>query len=236
MLVPSNYEHRDVVVRTLFMTIFLLVISLAHYARAASFDCGKAATPTEMLICARPDLSSLDEELQRRYQVALRTVKPAVAPSLKREQANWLRYVRDICLDVDCLHGAYEARIDLLSKTERILVDDASCSIPDGNSCRSVVYYRDSSHRMASFNKSLLSHKQGGRLIGCDRLISLPVGYANSNDSFGGFCTLVNDAKRSRVMICDGDMFGHFAMRLLVDGDRSDGALIKFTNDNCFGG
>lgn len=222
--------------RVLCLGILFVCALVASCAHATSFDCKKATTASEKLICADSNLSSLDDELQRGYQAAQEAVKPSIKQELVKEQRNWIKYVRDICSDSACLARVYRARIDLLAKTKRVLVDDAVCSIPDGRSCRSVVYYRDPSYRILSFNKTLASRKQSARVIGCERLIDLPVGYANSNDSFGGFCTIIDGQARSRVLICNDEMIGHFAMEVLKDGEDTDAHLIKFTDENCFGG
>lgn len=222
--------------RILCLAILLTVSLMANQAMAASFDCKKAASATEKTICTDSNLSSQDDKLQQSYQAALDSLSLAKKPRLVAEQRNWIRYVRNICSDSLCLSKAYLARIDLLGRTRKFIVDDAQCSIPDGSSCRSVVYYRDTSYRMASFNKSLLSKKQPGRIVGCDRLIDLPVGYANSNHSFGGYCTTMDGAIRSRVKICNDEMLGHFGMLPVKDGEDTDQNLIEFTNEKCFGG
>ena len=43
----------------------LLLIAVAGPASAASFDCGKARTKVEKLICADPQLSRQDSDLAR---------------------------------------------------------------------------------------------------------------------------------------------------------------------------
>lgn len=74
------------------IAVFLLVaagIAWPGGAGAASFDCGKAATPVEKKICADPALSKADEELAAAYRAALAvTLDPA---SLRREQREWLQ-------------------------------------------------------------------------------------------------------------------------------------------------
>lgn len=222
--------------RILYIAILLMASLMANQVIAASFDCKKAVSTIEKMICADSSLSSLDDKLQKGYQTALGAVKPSVKQKLVTEQRNWIKYVRDICTDVSCLSKAYAARIDLLAKTEGYIVNDSECSIPDGTSCRSVLYYRDPGYRVASFNNSLASNKRSARVIGCDRLIDLPVGYANSNDSFGGYCTILDGSIRSRVMICDDDMIGHFAMQSIKENEDTDQKLIEFTNEHCFGG
>ncbi|MFK2915768.1 DUF1311 domain-containing protein [Dyella koreensis] len=209
---------------------------VTNQAMAASFDCKKVSTATEKLICEDSNLSSLDDDLQKGYRMALSAVDPFSKPKLIAEQRNWVKYVRNICTDSNCLSKAYTARIDLLAKSKGIINNEGVCSIPFGSSCRSVVHYRDPSYRIPSFNESLASNKRSARVIGCDRLIDLPVGYANSNHSFGGYCTTRDGSIRSRVKICNDEMLGHFGMLPVKDGEDTDQNLIEFTDKKCFGG
>jgi hypothetical protein len=125
----------------------------------------------------------------------------------------------------------------VLARNEKYIIDDSSCEPPsDGGACVNVVTYRDPSIRITSFNKSLVEQKQRGRIISCSRLINLPVGTANSNNSYGGMCTLQDGAQRKAVEICNDDMFGHFQMQPTTPQGVSGKGLIDLTHNNCFGG
>ncbi|GAB7537557.1 lysozyme inhibitor LprI family protein [Burkholderia sp. 3C] len=76
-------------------------------ARAASFDCAQAATPTEKRICADPQLSRQDETLRDLYARA-----PAT-PDWRADQRAWLA-TRDACADDACLRNAYADRLVVL--------------------------------------------------------------------------------------------------------------------------
>ncbi|WP_202594191.1 lysozyme inhibitor LprI family protein [Frateuria defendens] len=217
--------------------VVLGLVSVSPAVLAASFDCAKAATPAEKTICKSAALSELDSHLQSTYQAALEAAAPASKPALVKEQRNWIRYVRNICEDETCLGAAYQARTDLLKRNEKYLVNKVSCDMPpDGKSCRSVVTYRDPGARVESFNKSLTERGQNGRIIGCSRLIDLPVGTANGNHSFGGLCTLQSGSTRSAVEICNDDMVGHFSMKNIEPQDTPGKDLVDFTHAECFGG
>ncbi len=76
-------------------------------ANAASFDCKKAATRVEKLICADPHLSKVDDEMSHAYQqVLLRVDNPE---AVRIEQRDWIKK-RNACEDADCVKGAYEMR------------------------------------------------------------------------------------------------------------------------------
>lgn len=93
---------------------FTLSLFLAVYTQAASFDCAKATTKVEKMICANAELSKLDDEMQPVYQDVYKyTADPA---GLKIEQRHWLK-VREACKDVACLAQVYRKRITDLKKT-----------------------------------------------------------------------------------------------------------------------
>jgi uncharacterized protein len=81
---------------------------------AAGFDCNRATTLVEKLVCADEGLSQLDENLSKTYKEVLRwTRDPA---GFKRDQVKWLREVRDLCTDGPCLEKEYRNRLAVLEK------------------------------------------------------------------------------------------------------------------------
>jgi uncharacterized protein YecT (DUF1311 family) len=97
-----------------------IVVCLAMFggsAAAASFDCKKAKTKAEKLICATPELSRADEELAREYKAARGATKNA--KGLREAQATWLRRRRDACADAACMLAAYKRRMVELRATAR---------------------------------------------------------------------------------------------------------------------
>lgn len=100
------------------------VLLLPGLCSAASFNCDRATTPVEKRICEDKALSQLDEDLTSTYRKVLRWVPdPAV---LRKEQARWLRDVRDRCLDNGCLEKAYRDRLAALEKREPLATADES--------------------------------------------------------------------------------------------------------------
>lgn len=78
--------------------------------RLPSFDCRKAATIQEKLICSDNALSRLDSELGVLYQEAKYVADDKNA--IQREQMEWLKNKRNACSDVACLLDAYNNRIE----------------------------------------------------------------------------------------------------------------------------
>jgi uncharacterized protein len=91
----------------------LLAATLPSTAFAVSFDCSKASTFQEKMICADSTLSNLDDKLAQTYKfVSSRAVKAA---EMQKEQKEWLRNVRNKCTSQLCLVNAYQHRIDALA-------------------------------------------------------------------------------------------------------------------------
>lgn len=98
----------------LFPTSVLWLALLPWSAQAASFDCTKAASPVEKMICADAALSQLDETLNTAYkQAASQAEDPA---ELKSRQLQWMKKVRNPCTSPDCITRAYRQRIDTLQQ------------------------------------------------------------------------------------------------------------------------
>ena len=92
----------------------LLLVAPGNEARAASFDCGKAASADETAICANRDLDDADVEMATRYSMLLQLLPMGGAGSLRDDQKAWLGWRRACGGDVACLRNAYSDRIAAL--------------------------------------------------------------------------------------------------------------------------
>jgi uncharacterized protein len=109
-------------------TIFcLLLLAAGSVAHAASFDCSKAATSIEKMICSDENISDLDSQLMQSYKNMLSTA--ANAEALKLEQRAWLANVRNKCKDAACLKVAYAVRIAQLDVAAKPLSVQATQSV-----------------------------------------------------------------------------------------------------------
>lgn len=79
-----------------------------------SFDCKKAKSKSEKLICGSKELSEADALLNSTYKNVLAKVGDTAA--IKKDQINWAKTVRDTCDDVASMLKAYEERIKLLNE------------------------------------------------------------------------------------------------------------------------
>lgn len=91
----------------------LLGASCSAFA-APSFNCEKASTNVEKMICADQTLSDADSVVSDMYKEVLST---AGNPNqVKQEQRQWLTKVRNSCKTLDCLAKAYDMRYNKLQR------------------------------------------------------------------------------------------------------------------------
>jgi len=93
---------------------FAGIVGAASQGEAASFDCAKAATPTEHAICDKPQLSKLDDQTAGLYYSLIsggKVLQNGSVADVKAQQVKFLAQ-RDACgANYDCLIDAYTAQI-----------------------------------------------------------------------------------------------------------------------------
>jgi len=99
--------------------IGLAGLALSCSTHAASFDCAKAQTQVEKLICADADLSKLDEDLAAAYTAAL--IAHGKPTAIRQAQKQWLKERND-CTSENCVKTAYATRIASLPKAANVTV------------------------------------------------------------------------------------------------------------------
>ena len=77
-----------------------------------SFDCQKASTAVEKLICDDEGLSLLDKKMAGLYSIGLK--KQDFSQSFRNGQRIWIRDYRNKCRDKECLISTYNKRIAAL--------------------------------------------------------------------------------------------------------------------------
>ncbi len=109
----------------LIFCFYLIGAFLSSNVLSASFDCSKATTAMERLICSNDYVSELDAELGQEYKKAL--VKYADRKDmLIKQQRNWIKWIRSQCKDPSCLVTLYEARIGELVGGNNVVTLDGS--------------------------------------------------------------------------------------------------------------
>ncbi|CNK60271.1 hypothetical protein WFQ12_07585 [Yersinia enterocolitica] len=90
-------------------TLVLTLSILTFNAHGASFDCSKASTQVEALICQTSVLNDLDSTMANIY-------RSKVDSTLKELQKNWIKDVRNNAQTVDELTKVYIERVKFLSE------------------------------------------------------------------------------------------------------------------------
>ncbi|MEY4211606.1 MAG: hypothetical protein RLZ92_1987 [Pseudomonadota bacterium] len=78
-----------------------------------SFDCNKASSTAEKLICSSSQLSKLDVELNGIFKQAL--ANAADPKQVINSQKAWIKNLRGLCSDVECMSRAYQQRLEQLA-------------------------------------------------------------------------------------------------------------------------
>ena len=79
-----------------------------------SFDCEKASSGSERLICSSKELSVADVKLAQAYKLAANV--SIDKDTLKKEQNAWRKNERDACADIQCMLAAYQNRLIQLTR------------------------------------------------------------------------------------------------------------------------
>lgn len=104
--------------------LYLIIFSSELLAETSpSFDCAKATTEVEKLICSDDELAKLDVEMNKSYHAFMKTLdEEYYRNKLKRKQIDWLGYREKLsCFNIDdtkktnCLKNAYQRRIENLN-------------------------------------------------------------------------------------------------------------------------
>jgi uncharacterized protein len=104
----------------------ILFIGFSSASLAVSFDCAKASTANEKMICGNQELSALDDQVFALYKGLV-----SLNPNLKTAQREWVKTTRQ-CSDLDCLKDAYKSRVEELnamSEPKKVDVSQAQAAI-----------------------------------------------------------------------------------------------------------
>ena len=99
---------------TIALSLIVVFLARVPYVHSATFDCAKAKTKVEKLICANPKFSQLDEKVSALYKKVLE--QSPVPEDTKEQQREWVKGDRNTCKDAACLERAYTRRISDLEE------------------------------------------------------------------------------------------------------------------------
>lgn len=104
-------------------------------SKQASFDCNKASSFTELMICSTPELGTLDIQLNDVYKKAL-AANPDNKAIIKKTEIYWIKNIRNKATNAQDLATSYKARIADLQmslNTNPTPVDQSVSSIQSKN-------------------------------------------------------------------------------------------------------
>ena len=88
--------------------------------------------------------------------------------------------------------------------------------------------------RAESFEADLRKLGFSGTVNSCSHMVVLAVGAKGSNFSYGAICDVTTGGSSRKLLLCDDEMFGHFA--LAGHFSRGRKSIADFTRNNCYGG
>lgn len=92
--------------------ILLFIVIFASSVNAASFDCEKATSVSEKIVCSNYELNKLDEVLSKNYQLMLRArADKKTIDGGREQQVSWFNE-KEKCSDAECLRRSYMDRND----------------------------------------------------------------------------------------------------------------------------
>jgi len=115
--------------KKILLPTLLFSVCISNVSCAASFDCTKAGTSVEKLICNNETISKQDEDLAKTYKNALDSTTKK--DELKKQQIAWLK-IRNVCKDETCVTQSYQNRILELSSQElkKVTAESSSNKTP----------------------------------------------------------------------------------------------------------
>jgi len=134
--------------RILFIS-FLLGFASASQAAEPSFDCSKASSSIEELICQNDELAALDRKLAKYFKLATESYPAAELKTLKAVQRGWIKGRNDCWKSDDksgCVRNNYQQRItDLQITTGSAEISNSAVFIcnPEKHDSITAVFYND---------------------------------------------------------------------------------------------
>ena len=128
----KEYEPKGKKMRYIISLLAVALFTHAIPAWSASFDCSKASTYVEEMICDNVILSKLDERMAKAYFKSREIMNPNF---VKNDQISWIK-LRNKCLSNICINALYNQRLSELAKfdyeyTEPLISYETYCKSED---------------------------------------------------------------------------------------------------------
>ena len=122
-----------------YLSILILSLLMSVSSPALAFDCARASTETEKLICSDSRLKQADSDLGRAWSKARELLGEAEFKMLRQNQRAWLK-----TRDARCGYGSDDERVDCLTQqtTQRTLIIAAKAKTGPGSGAAMVPFAR----------------------------------------------------------------------------------------------
>ena len=231
------------------LTMMLIVTAaFTGTSQAASFDCAKAVSKTEKMICSTPALSKADEVIAAAYQTAIGLASrfaPDDAKGIKEDQVAWLRERQRGCEDRPCLVDSYKERNESLAfYAAQVNSNPANVAAYTGT------------YRMGQSGALEVLQLPNGSIkfsLNVTRVFSLSTGDVRSGDAFGevplksglavytnsdyGECRITMTFRKTKAILSQDGTCG-FGLNVNSDGAymKTSNAVPKFERDKLLRG
>lgn len=201
-------------------------VALEATAQATSFNCNKASSRVENMICSSKALSKLDDDLEIAYRKLFNNTTDDVKKQfLVSEQRNWIANVRNACRNDDCLNEAYNIRTQYFNG-----VNSGWGNANSRDTFELVTAPDKVSSIIGDFQNSLTRLGLNIHLGHCPIILSAPYYRAQVN----GVVCMYGDNDQHGLMMCNDSMVGYFAIQFGFA--LSAEAVKEFAKSNCFKG
>ena len=201
----------------------LLALCWASSAQAAGFDCARAGTAVEKMICADAELSKLDDEMAAAYKTALQNEKRAT--SIRQKQEQWLKK-RNICHDADCVKRAYAAGLRGLAKNSAQTEYPAQKKIGSNFSGQWHIELCDKNINEECGGFTLYLIQTGEKICG-DHFFATPGGGRLNEGSPCSIIGSVTENNVANIIITSGRNGAVYRARVIKDGDTLNWKIIE---------
>jgi uncharacterized protein len=195
---------------------------ISDVAKGASFNCDKASTYAEHMVCSVPELSLLDDLLAHNYAVMrAANIGEGARSDLKATQRAWL-VERDQCHNVDCLIDAYKQRVSEICYYPVLLGVFPDCrepTIPVSEVNKRVLYASVEHNNQAPSLYIVTGSDAGYRLVAEEKTVPYLI------DMFAS-CRTYSDEVQAGVWTRAGD-----GINAAIEWEHGGRSLIRFEGE-----
>lgn len=225
--------------------ILIYLFGFMTIVYGASFDCTKATTNVEKMICENEELSQLDIELSEVFKAFYFS-----SNEIKNAQKAWIKD-RDKCQDKACIESMYQNRIKELKETS--ITDYPKLTNVTSECSETLLFARESFQstkanfldfleKREDFSSELVFYSAendilGGNAIAVDNDTFNKIPYKTFSDNQGNIYWQINENNSHRLVIIEypmgwrGDMYSVFDIQSDI---KAEDFLLEFQKDDTF--